>query len=432
MSERDRDAEVVVVGAGPGGAVLSYLLARSGVDVTLVERERTFEREFRGFGWSPGVVELFDRMGLLSDLLDLDHEIVTEGAATLYGERVELFDVGSLDARHPYVLMMEQPALLELVVSRAAEYDGFTFRPSTTVEGLVTEGGRTVDGGGLSEGERVAGVHARDRAADEDVTLRGCLVVGADGRYSRVRSAAGVDAGLFDPILDLVWFKLPVEDADPAGDTQVRIGRDGILVSFGIGGGEFQIGLPILAGTYPELRSAGIEAFHDRVAAIAPELRPALEEHVTDYGDCSLLEVAPGIAPEWVGDGFLLLGDAAHVASPVGAQGNPLAVADAVAAHATVVGALERSESPLPAGVLARYEGRRRPPVRRIIALQRRAERAMGLFLRYGRHVPPSLALTGAKASGSLLARSRLLRRSVERMALGAADEPVDSARFVD
>lgn len=432
MGDRDRDADVVVVGAGPGGTVLSYLLARSGVDVTLVERERTFEREFRGFGWSPGVVELFDRIGLLSDLKGLDHEIVTQGAATLYGERVELFDVEALDAPHPYVMMMEQPALLELVVSRAEAYDGFTFRPATTVEGLVTEGGRTVDGGGLSEGGRVAGVTAHDRAADEDLTLRGRLVVGADGRYSRVRAAAGVDAGVFDPVLDLVWFKLPVGDVDPADDTQVRIGRDGVLVSFGVGGGELQVGLPILAGTYPALRSAGIEAFHDRVAAIDPTLRTALEEHIADYGDCSLLEVAPGIAPEWTRDGLLLLGDAAHVASPVGAQGNPLAVADAVAAHATVAEALDRPGTPLPAAALARYETRRRPPVGKTIRLQRRAERAMGLFLRYGHHVPPSLALPAARAGGSLLSRSRLLRRGIERMALGAADEPVDTTRFVD
>ncbi|QLG27591.1 FAD-dependent monooxygenase [Halorarum halophilum] len=420
MSEHEPDADVVVVGAGPGGAVLSYLLARSGVDVTLVERERTFEREFRGFGWSPGVIELFDRMGLLEDLKGLDHEIVTQGAATLYGEQVDLFDVGTLDATHPYVMMMEQPALLELVVSRADGYDGFTFQPATTVEGLVTEGGR------------VAGVEAHDRSTDEDVTFRGRLVVGADGRYSRVRSAAGIDAGLFDPVLDLVWFKLPVEDVDPADDTQVRIGRDGVLVSFGIGGGEFQVGLPILAGSYPELRAAGIGAFRDRVAAIDPTLRPALEEHIDGYDDCSLLEVAPGLAPEWVRDGLLLLGDAAHVASPIGAQGNPLAVADAVAAHSTIAEALDLPETPLPAASLARYETRRRPAVEETIRLQRRAERGLGLFLRYGRYVPPSLALTGARASNSLLSSSRLLRRGIERMALGAADEPVDTERFVD
>ncbi|WP_313694379.1 FAD-dependent monooxygenase [Halorarum halobium] len=420
MSGREPDAEVLVVGAGPGGATLSYLLARSGVDVTLVERERTFEREFRGFGWSPGVIELFDRMDLLADLRELDHDVVTAGAGSLYGERVELFDVDSLDAEHPYIMMMEQPTLLELIVSRASEYDGFTFRPATTVTGLV------------AEREQVTGVEAHDRAADEDVTLRGRLVVGADGRYSRVRSAVGIDAGLFDPILDLVWFKLPVEDADPASDTQAHVARDGILVSFGTGGGEYQIGLPILAGTYPDLKRAGIGAFHDRVAAIAPELRPALEEHVSNYGDCSLLEVAPGIGPDWVRDGLLLLGDAAHVASPIGAQGNPLAVADAVAAHATITEALERSETPLPAGALARYETRRRPAVEETIGLQRRAERAMGLFLRYGHHVPPSLALRGAKAGAGLLSRSRLLRSGIERMALGAADEPVDTTRFVD
>jgi 2-polyprenyl-6-methoxyphenol hydroxylase-like FAD-dependent oxidoreductase len=53
-------------------------------DVALVERAATFEREYRGFGWNPGVIRLFDEM----DVLELANETVTEGAFSLYGDRI--------------------------------------------------------------------------------------------------------------------------------------------------------------------------------------------------------------------------------------------------------------------------------------------------------------------------------------------------------
>lgn len=97
MADRIERTDVVIVGCGPGGAVLAYLLARSGVDVTLLERAPTFEREYRGFGWNPGVIRLFDEMGVLDDVLDLAHETITEGAFSLYGEEVTVLDFELLE-----------------------------------------------------------------------------------------------------------------------------------------------------------------------------------------------------------------------------------------------------------------------------------------------------------------------------------------------
>lgn len=136
MSRRTETAEAVVVGCGPGGAVLAYLLARSGVDVALVERATTFEREFRGFGWTPSAVRLFDEVDLLDDVRDLAHETVTEGAFSLGGQRVPVLDFDVLDTDYPYALMMEQPALLECLVDHAGGYDTFSFHPGTTVTDL--------------------------------------------------------------------------------------------------------------------------------------------------------------------------------------------------------------------------------------------------------------------------------------------------------
>ncbi|WP_277554558.1 FAD-dependent monooxygenase [Halobaculum limi] len=432
--DRTVDADVVVVGCGPGGAVLSYLLARSGVDVALVERESTFQREYRGFGWNPGVVRLFDEMDLLADVLALAHETVTDGSFSLYGRRVSVLDFDLLDTDYPYALLMEQPALLELLVDRASAYEGFDFYPSTTVTDLWTD-----ENSGDRDAVPVGGVVARDRSADETVGFEGRCVVGADGRYSAVRERAGIGAGLFDSPIDLVWFKLPSGAVET--DTQGQIARDGVLVHFGLGAGELQVGYPIHAGTWSAIRESGFPAFRERVAAVDPGVAAAMAAHLDGFADTTLLDVAPGLAPEWTRDGLVLLGDAAHVASPLGAQGNPLAVEDAVVAHDRLVRALDgatgqhgsvEGDGPLPRSCLRAYEARRRPTVERVIGLQRRAADNLAFWLEYGRYVPPPLVRGATALAGAVVPRSGLLRRAVESFALGDRSVSVAREQFVD
>lgn len=414
MPTRTESADVVVVGCGPGGAVLAYLLARSGVEVALIERAATFEREYRGFGWSPGVARLFDQMDVLGDVLDLAHETLTEGRVSLYGEAVSVIDLDRLDTDYPFLLMMEQPALLEYLVRRASAYEPFTFHPSTTVTDLIVD-----------ETGAVAGVVATDRAESETVRFEARVVVGADGRYSTVREAAGIDAGLFDSPIDLVWFKLP---RDAVGErVQGQLTRHGILVSFGLGTGEIQFGYPIPAGTWPSVRDAGFDAFCARVAAVDPRVGAAMGRHLDGFRDTTLLDVSPGTATSWTRDGLLLIGDAAHVASPIGAQGNPLAVEDAVVAHDVLVRGLQTTTGPLPSRALSAFEDRRRPVVASIIAQQRRAAAAIAWWLDNGHFLPPWLVRGTVSLFGHAVARSRRVRGLIASFSLG--DQSVAVAR---
>lgn len=419
MPDRIEHPEIVIVGCGPGGAVLAYLLARSGVDVALVERASTFEREYRGFGWNPGVVRLFDEMGVLDDVLDLAHETVTEGTFSLYGQRVPVLDFDVFDTEYPYALMMEQPALLACLVDRASAYDSFTFYPSTTVTDLRVD-----------DSDRVHGVAAHDRSSNEDLVFDSRCVVGADGRYSTVRSSAGIDPGLFESPIDLVWFKLPRGAVEAS--TQGHIGRDGVLVYFGLGEGELQVGYIIRDGEWTSIREAGFDAFRDRVGAIDPQLSTAIDLHLDGFRETTLLDVAPGIADTWARDGLLLLGDAAHVASPIGAQGNPLAVEDAVVAHDVLTRALLDGADVLSDRTLREFETRRRPTVERIITLQRRAATNLAFWLDYGRYVPKRFTRGASKTFGWLAPRVGLIRRYVESFALGDRSVSVVRSHFTD
>ncbi len=417
--DADREVDVVVVGSGPGGAAIGHLLARSGVDVLLVERERDLERSFRGYLYQPFVLRMFDEMGLLDAILELEGDESRTPTLSVYGRTVAPFDFGRYDPPFDYALLMEQPPLLRLLIDRASEHPGFEYRNATTVQELVTED------------DSVVGVHATDRDAGEDLTVRARVVVGADGRFSTVREAAGIDPGLFESSVELVWFKLPAETV--TAEALGRVNDGGVLLYFGLGGGEAQLGYFVETGGYADLRSAGVEAFHDRVTAVDPSLSDAVAEHLPAFGDCSLLHIEPGLADRWVDDGLLLLGDAAHVASPVGGQGNGLAIADAVAAHPVICDGLEDpdDEGPIPAGTLARVERARRSTVERILRYQRRGERLVSALVRHRDRVPGTVRAGLLGGLATLAARSPLGQRAGDLFAWGSY-EPVDRSRFVD
>ncbi|MFH5798593.1 FAD-dependent oxidoreductase [Haladaptatus sp. CMAA 1911] len=411
-SPTTRETAVAVVGAGPGGCVLSYLLARSGVDTVLLERHADLDREFRGYFFQPLAVRLFAEMGVLDDVLALDHDEVQRPEVTAFGRSYEVVDFSELPKPYDYGLLMEQPALLRLLIDRADEFENFEFRPSTAVSDLVREG------------DRVVGVRATDRERDEDLELRSRLVVGADGRFSTVRKAASLDAGLFDSGVELLWFKLPSDAVhSPA---QGRIEGDGILLYFGLGREEAQAGWFIEKGTYPEVRERGIERFRREIAAVDPGIARRLKS----FDQCSLLHIEPGLTERWVDDGLLLLGDAAHVASPVGGQGNGLAIQDAVVAHSTVVSALDATTESLPADRLNRFESIRRPAIEEVLRLQRRGERAITWYVRNGESVPDRVIPPAGKGLFTVAPKLPFVRRTWRTFALGPNPISVDTAAF--
>jgi 2-polyprenyl-6-methoxyphenol hydroxylase-like FAD-dependent oxidoreductase len=240
----------------------------------------------------------------------------------------------------------------------------------------------------------VVGVRYRDADGGEG-RLHAAVTVACDGRTSAVRAASGLRVREFGVPLDVWWFRVPRGEADPQG-LNVRVGRGALLVAIDRGS-YFQVGYQIRKGSDERLRAEGIEAFHRRIAAIAPEFADRIGA-VRSWDDVKLLAVRLDRMPRWFEPGLLCIGDAAHAMSPVGGVGINLAIQDAVAAARYLAGPLRRGEVRL--RDLARVQLRRWAPTLLTQSLQRLAHQRVTepvLAGELGRHGsnprrPPRLA----------------------------------------
>jgi 2-polyprenyl-6-methoxyphenol hydroxylase-like FAD-dependent oxidoreductase len=316
-----------IVGGGPAGLVLGLLLARAGVSVTLLEAHEDFEREFRGNTLNPSALEIMEELGLVDRLLDLRHAKVPRFTLRSADGSVVFADFRRLKARYPYILMLPQARFLGVVAAEARKYSGFRLVMGARVKELIEEDGA------------VRGV--RYRTPDGLREVRARLTIGADGRFSQVRRLADLQPVEGSPPMDVFWFNLPRKPDDPeCAGAIFRLGPGSLLVLMDHFD-HWQVGYIIKKGSYGQLRAAGVPALRRSVAELAPELADRLGR-LQDWGQGSLLSVASDRLRRWHRPGLLLIGDAAHVASPVGGIGINLAIQDAVVA-ANVLGGPLRS-----------------------------------------------------------------------------------------
>ncbi|MFO0969882.1 MAG: FAD-dependent oxidoreductase [Gemmataceae bacterium] len=345
-----------VVGAGPAGMVLSFLLARHGVAVTLLEAHHDFERDFRGDTIHPSTLEMLDQLGLADKLHQLPHRKLTRIAFATPRGRETAVDLSGLDSKFPYIMIMPQSAFLRFLAEEAAKYPSFRLVLGANVHQLIEEGGRVV-------GVRYQGTDAREHE------VRARLTVGADGRFSRVRKLAGIELTKSAPPMDVVWFRLPKkpedEPLDLAGLFHLQGGH--FVVLFDRPGDEWQLGYVILKGGFQQLKTEGIESLRRSVAELVPPLADRVQA-LESFQQTTVLSVEVARVSTWQKPGLLLIGDAAHVMSPVGGIGIQYAVQDAVATANLLAQPLKRGT--LTDEEVGQVQRRRETAIRRAQKLQ--------------------------------------------------------------
>ncbi|MEZ0340395.1 FAD-dependent oxidoreductase [Mycobacterium sp. pV006] len=315
-----------IVGGGPAGMVLGLLLARAGVAVTVFEKHPDFLRDFRGDTVHPTTLRLLDELGLFAQFDRIPHSRLRQASFDVGNRSVTFVDFTRLRQPHPYIAMVPQWDLLNLLAEAGQSEAAFTLRMSTEVTGL------------LRDGPRVTGV--RYESPDGAGELRTDLTVGCDGRWSVVRREADLPAREWPTSFDVWWFRLPrrPEDSDYTLFPRVAPGRAMIVIPRE---GYFQVALLIPKGSDAQLRARGLAAFHADVVELLPEAADTVTA-ITDLSEVKHLDVRMNRLLRWHTDGLLCIGDAAHAMSPAGGVGINVAVQDGVAAARLLADPLRR------------------------------------------------------------------------------------------
>lgn len=325
--------------------MLGFLMARTGVDVVVLEKHADFLRDFRGDTIHPSTLEVMYELGLLDEFLKRPHQEVRQLAGQIGGEIVAIADFTHLPSHCKFLGLMPQWDFLNFIAEQARHYPSFHLRMEAEVTQIVEKAGKVV------------GVTAETPEGELEVLAD--LTVGADGRHSVVRERAGFSVVNLGAPMDVLWMRMSRHPTDPA-QTFGRFDSGRILV-FLNREDYWQTAYVIPKGKADELRQQGLPEFRQELVRLAPFLQDRVDE-LRDWDDIKLLTVAVDRLSRWFRPGLLCIGDAAHAMSPIGGVGINLAIQDAVATANILGGRLRQGIVSL--GDLQAVQRRRTFPTR--------------------------------------------------------------------
>ena len=348
---------MLVIGGGPAGMMLGYLLARAGIQVTVLEKHNDFLRDFRGDTVHPSTLQLMHELGILETFLKIPHQQLTSVSGVFGDFAFTAADYRYVPTHCKFVALMPQWDFLEFLSKQAKRFPSFDLRMQHEAIDLLQSNGR------------VTGVKVR--TPEEILEIRSDLVIACDGRHSTTRKAAAMEVLELGVPIDVLWFRLSRKTNDPdqlLGN--VNYGKALVLINRGE---YFQAGLIIRKGSFDELKRRGLDQFRKEILQIAPYLGDRVEE-LQNWDQIKLLSVQINRLKKWHRPGLLCIGDAAHAMSPAGGVGINLAVQDAVATANLLAAAIRRGR--VTEALLAEVQRRREFPTRVTQYLQANAHRA--------------------------------------------------------
>lgn len=303
-----------IVGGGPAGMMLGYLLGRAGIDVVVLEKHADFFRDFRGDTVHPSTLQVMDELGLIDGFLKLPHQRLQKMDGMFGGTPVRIADLSRLKTKYPFIAFMPQWDFLNFLRENGTRFTSLKVMMSTEATDLIQSDGS------------VTGVRATTPEGMIDIVAD--LTIACDGRHSLVRERAGLAIEEVAAPMDVLWFRAG-KRANETENVFARVDPGSMMVTFDRGD-YWQCAYVIAKGQYEAVKARGLPPLLDDIARLAPILKSGLAG-IKSWDDIKLLTVAINRLPRWTRPGLLCIGDAAHAMSPIGGVGVNLAVQDAVA-----------------------------------------------------------------------------------------------------
>jgi 2-polyprenyl-6-methoxyphenol hydroxylase-like FAD-dependent oxidoreductase len=313
-SGRAMQVRCCIVGGGPAGMMLGYLLGRAGIDVVVLEKHADFFRDFRGDTVHPSTLQVMDELGLIDGFLKLPHQRLQKLDGMFGGTSVRIADLSRVDTKYPFIAFMPQWDFLNFLREAGQRFSSLKVMMNAEAVDLIRQG------------DQIAGV--RVTTPEGMLDIRADLTIACDGRHSIVRERAGLAVEEIGAPMDVLWFRAG-RRPDETENVFARVEPGSMMVTFDRGD-YWQCAYVIAKGQYDAVKARGLPALLDDVARMAPILKAGLSD-VKGWDDVKLLTVAINRLKRWTLPGLLCIGDAAHAMSPVGGVGVNLAVQDAVA-----------------------------------------------------------------------------------------------------
>jgi 2-polyprenyl-6-methoxyphenol hydroxylase-like FAD-dependent oxidoreductase len=326
---RNQNSEVLVVGAGPVGLLTALLLSERGVEVEIVDSQWHTAAHSYALALHPSSLELLDSVGAAEEIILQGHRIDKLGFYDGDQRRGEI-DFSELPGKHPYVLVVSQQVLEDTLVRHLTDR-GIDIWWSHRVAALKSEHRRvsaTIER--LNENSVGYSTEAAQWVVDKTFTRRLAFVVGADGHHSVVRRALGFD---FEEILKPQFFAVFEYHSEKESDAEQRVVLDdatsNVLWPMGAGGARWSFQLDDSWEFHPRTRAKarpavalGGQSFphldEKRLHQLAEERAPWFDSRWPELDWSIAMRFDCRLAKGFGKDNMWLVGDAAHLASPLG------------------------------------------------------------------------------------------------------------------
>lgn len=354
------ECDILISGAGIAGSALACALRQRGYSVVQTELSDRPLDTARGDHLQCVVLEILEQWGALQAFWDAGGE--KRQGAIYYTQRNELILNAlhtGLPIPHPYYLYLHHELIGETFLKLAAENPKYTlFRPVRAREFDVgPEGIRSLTIK-LPEDSPVPDGFV----AGQTVTIKPRIVVGADGRSSRVRDVMGFEVAAHEYENPLVVLFGARKEDDPLNLVTTYMGPQGTIAKIPRAFGAWKIGLPIRKADIAFWKTATPKMRHAAIVARAPQL-DHIDAEVGGFYPVKLLNTS-----QWVRGNVVLVGDACHAMHPARGQGMNVSIRCIAKLVNLLPTASDLSDPELVARRLKAYENSVKPAIDKVLA----------------------------------------------------------------